>query len=62
MRRTNLARYEIAMLTSVAAVDPHYAWAIGEGDAYPTHHTNTSFIEMVGTIAWQQLPSRVLWA
>src|SRR6266581_4095755 len=43
-----------AYLTSVAAVDPRYAWAIGEGDQYTKH---ISFIEKWNGTSWQQLPS-----
>jgi hypothetical protein len=37
-------------LTSVAAVDPRYAWAIGQG-------LHGSFIEKWNGTSWQQLPS-----
>jgi len=43
-----------AYLTSVAAVDPRYAWAIGEGDQYTKH---ISFIEKWNGTSWQQLPN-----
>ena len=57
-----LPSMKFAYLTSVAAVDPHYAWAIGEGDGY-TYTNHISFIEKWNGTIWQQLPSpRVLWA
>jgi hypothetical protein len=43
-----------AYLTSVAAVDRHYAWAIGQGDQY---QDQISFIEKWNGSSWQQLPS-----
>ena len=43
-----------AYLTSVAAVDPRHAWAIGEGDQYTKH---ISFIEKWNGTSWQQLPN-----
>jgi hypothetical protein len=43
-----------AYLTSVAAVDRHYAWAIGQGDQYQDH---ISFIEKWNGSSWQQLTS-----
>lgn len=47
---------KFAYLTSVAAVDPRYAWAIGEGDQY-TYTNHISFIEKWNGTTWQQLPN-----
>ena len=43
-----------AYLTAVAAVDPRYAWAIGDGDQYQNH---ISFIERWNGTSWHQLPN-----
>jgi len=43
-------RVTFAYMTSVAAVDPRYAWAIGEGN-------HGSFIEKWNGTTWQQLPN-----
>jgi hypothetical protein len=43
-----------AYLAAVAALNPRYAWAIGEGDQY---RKNISFIEKWNGTSWQQLPS-----